>query len=126
MARFKQQLVECPDLFTHMLSLLFQVLLFVESANRWAISRAMLPLILLHPDYYKQLTGELVQSQPMEHRQTLVGAFENLIKDVEPNLQTAQHVFAWDRCCCESRLTRCWRLRWIDFRRDLCGMWGCG
>ena len=48
--KLKQHLSQGGNFFGSALELLFQVLLFVDSANHWTIARPMLSLILIDPD----------------------------------------------------------------------------
>ena len=56
----------CPDLFSYFLQTLFQVLLFVPSANHWTLSGALFALILL------DTTVRLSLSLPQVHMKELM------------------------------------------------------
>jgi len=85
----KSHIDSCRNVFANFLGLLFQVLLFVESANHWAMARPILSLILIDPDQYQALGEEITNTQPAEQRPKLVEAFTKLMSQVQNNLQPA-------------------------------------
>ncbi|CAI2183999.1 8336_t:CDS:10 [Funneliformis geosporum] len=64
----------------------FNAVLFEESQNQWSLSRPLLCLILLNPDYWEQYTRNLVLCQLLERRDVLAKALTSLMQDVEFNL----------------------------------------
>jgi len=77
----------CPEMFTYFLQTLFQVLLFVPSANHWTISGALFALILLDTTKYNKFVEEIIATQPAERRNELVEAFSGIMLDINDNLQ---------------------------------------
>eukprot|EP01094_Clydonella_sp_ATCC50884_P029368 TRINITY_DN917_c0_g1_i2.p1 TRINITY_DN917_c0_g1~~TRINITY_DN917_c0_g1_i2.p1 ORF type:complete len:1062 (-),score=321.85 TRINITY_DN917_c0_g1_i2:240-3425(-) len=75
--------------FETTLELLFQVLLFVDSANHWALARPLLSLILVNPDVYHALSERIVRTQPADRQEKLHEAFGKLMDGVHNNLLSA-------------------------------------
>lgn len=85
----KRHLSEEGKFFETSLELLFQVLLFVDSANHWAIARPMLSLILVDPETYHELSQRIIRTQPGDRQEELHEAFSKLMDGVHNNLLSA-------------------------------------
>jgi len=82
-----RHLQTCPDMFSYFLQTLFQVLLFVPSANHWTLSGALFSLILLDTKNYNLFVEEIINSQPAERQEELIEAFSSVLSDISNNLQ---------------------------------------
>jgi len=56
-----------PEMLPQLLELLFQMLLFDENPNLWALSRPMLNLILLVPKHFVMIKEKLIAGQVRQH-----------------------------------------------------------
>jgi len=77
------------DLLASMLTILFKRVLFEDCQNQWSLSRPMLALILLNPQYFNNIKSQLVSNQPVALQQRLIEDFESLMKDVNSSLEPA-------------------------------------
>ncbi|CAG8679341.1 14585_t:CDS:2, partial [Funneliformis caledonium] len=79
-------LTQYPNILPYLFTANFSAVLFEESQNQWSLSRPLLCLILLNPDYWEQYTRNLVLYQLLERRDVLAKALTSLMQDVEFNL----------------------------------------
>jgi len=86
--RVRNFLTQAPQCLQKILHLMFQLVMTGEFNSTWSISRPLLGLILLHRDYFLQLTEQLVNSQIEERRPKLRTYFNDLMAGVENNLST--------------------------------------
>eukprot|EP01012_Entosiphon_sulcatum_P048196 TRINITY_DN6640_c0_g3_i3.p1 TRINITY_DN6640_c0_g3~~TRINITY_DN6640_c0_g3_i3.p1 ORF type:complete len:1077 (+),score=296.35 TRINITY_DN6640_c0_g3_i3:284-3514(+) len=86
-ARLNQHIGQDPDLFPRVLNSIFNVVLFEECANQWSMSRPMLPLILINPNFYNDYKGKLIGSLPPERQMKMAEAFEKLMEGIEKTLE---------------------------------------
>eukprot|EP00339_Tiarina_fusa_P003141 CAMPEP_0117076118 /NCGR_PEP_ID=MMETSP0472-20121206/53660_1 /TAXON_ID=693140 ORGANISM="Tiarina fusus, Strain LIS" /NCGR_SAMPLE_ID=MMETSP0472 /ASSEMBLY_ACC=CAM_ASM_000603 /LENGTH=115 /DNA_ID=CAMNT_0004801891 /DNA_START=229 /DNA_END=573 /DNA_ORIENTATION=+ len=87
MSAMLRHLQGCPEMFSYFLQTLFQVLLFVPSANHWTISGALFALILLDTAKYKKFVEEIIATQPVDRRPELIEAFSGIMLEINDNLQ---------------------------------------
>lgn len=76
------------DIFFNMLISLFSLILFEGASNLWAFSRPILSLILNHEQYFKQISNNITAQQPDSTRNQVSEAFDSLMENVLPNLET--------------------------------------
>lgn len=73
--------------FNEILSVLFNIIIYEECMFQWSISRPMLSLIVINPNFFNQLKNKLCQSMmTAEHGMKMQEALVELMKDIEPNL----------------------------------------
>eukprot|EP00033_Pygsuia_biforma_P003298 GCRY01003615.1.p1 GENE.GCRY01003615.1~~GCRY01003615.1.p1 ORF type:complete len:1074 (-),score=340.38 GCRY01003615.1:314-3535(-) len=53
-----------PQLFPHLIGVIFNIILFEEVDNVWSMSRPLQGLIVLYPEHFELFKMELLQSQP--------------------------------------------------------------
>eukprot|EP00667_Euglena_gracilis_P000992 EG_transcript_991 len=76
------------DLLVRVLNAIFHAVLFEESnANQWAMSRPMLPLILINPAFYEEYQRKLLAALAPDKVPRLQEAFAKLMEGVERNLE---------------------------------------
>ncbi|XP_028966380.1 exportin-7 [Galendromus occidentalis] len=83
-----QVLERHPEILQQMLATLLNIVMFEDCRNQWSMSRPLLGLILLNPDYFRQLTISLVEAQPPEKRTGMMSWFQALMLDIDRNLLT--------------------------------------
>ncbi|CAD7936196.1 unnamed protein product [Amoebophrya sp. A120] len=83
-----QFLTTQPDALKKILALMFQLILAGEFSSTWSLSRPLLALILLHPNYYLELKDRLIMQQIEERREKLKNFFEELMQNVENTLSS--------------------------------------
>eukprot|EP01114_Cavostelium_apophysatum_P014128 TRINITY_DN3584_c0_g1_i2.p1 TRINITY_DN3584_c0_g1~~TRINITY_DN3584_c0_g1_i2.p1 ORF type:complete len:1107 (+),score=249.53 TRINITY_DN3584_c0_g1_i2:122-3442(+) len=74
------------DLVNAIFTMLLQNSLDFKTQNLWSYSRPLLALILLNQEHFNTLKNQLIAAQPLDRRQQLIKDFENLMKDIKPNL----------------------------------------
>ncbi|GBC01861.1 hypothetical protein RclHR1_04360006 [Rhizophagus clarus] len=79
-------LTQYPNVLPYLFTANFSAVLFEERQNQWSLSRPLLCLILLNPDYWEQYTRNLVLYQLPERRDILAKALSSLMQDVEISL----------------------------------------
>ncbi|GBC18414.2 uncharacterized protein OCT59_006460 [Rhizophagus irregularis] len=79
-------LTQYPNILPYLFTANFSAVLFEERQNQWSLSRPLLCLILLNPDYWEQYTRNLVLYQLPERRDILAKALSSLMQDVEISL----------------------------------------
>lgn len=85
-AAMAEHLRQHPDLLPRVLSTLFEIVLFEDCSNQWALSRPMLSLILINEPVYAQLRQQIVASQPTEKQPLLSSYLDRLMQDVHRSL----------------------------------------
>eukprot|EP00798_Chlamydomonas_sp_ICE-L_P003306 gene3306-13333_t len=77
-----------PHLFPEVLKTLFEVVLFEECSNQWALSRPMLSLILINEQIYNDLKAQIIASQAPDRQAHLSSCLDKLVTDVDRNLDS--------------------------------------
>jgi len=78
-----------PEILQQMLQTVLNIIMFEDCRNQWSMSRPLLGLILLNEDYFQQLRDQLIQSQPVQAKQSSMATwFKNLMEGIERNLLT--------------------------------------
>ncbi len=71
-----------------MTSFLLNLVMFEDCKNQWSVSRPLLGLILLQPDYFDEASQRIVM-EAAAHKQALYAqCFVNLMNGVERTLST--------------------------------------
>ncbi|PRP83984.1 hypothetical protein PROFUN_08668 [Planoprotostelium fungivorum] len=78
----KQRVAECNDNFCNILEILLKKILFDNLQNQWSLSRPILSLMLLNPQYFSQLEAKLVEIQPADRRPQLKKHFDETTKKI--------------------------------------------
>ncbi|CAG9462330.1 unnamed protein product [Pedinophyceae sp. YPF-701] len=77
---------EHPDLIPSLIRILMESIMFRDVSNQWALSRPLLPLILINGQAYQEVRSQLLQQQVQQRRAVLSDALERLTADVQQNL----------------------------------------
>ncbi|KAG0306797.1 Exportin 7 [Linnemannia gamsii] len=77
------------DVMTYLLVVLFNVVVFENRNNHWALSRPLLGLILLNRDFFTEYTNTFVQAQLPDRQEPLQKLVSGLMEGIETNLTTA-------------------------------------
>lgn len=111
---FLQVLELHPEILQQILSTVLNTIMFEDCRNQWSMSRPLLGLILLNEEvsetsilnsvswfcqvqcydylmssqYFNQLRGNIVRSQPPDKQASMAQWFENLMDGIERNLLT--------------------------------------
>lgn len=83
-----------PEILQQILSTVLNVIMFEDCRNQWSMSRPLLGLILLNEEYFNQIRGNIIRSQPADKQSAMAQWFENLMDGIERNLLTKNR----DRC----------------------------
>ncbi len=85
----KAHVDQSPELFPTCLEIVIKTIIHVDCTNQWSLSRPLLPLILTNEEAYMRIKASMVHSQPTaEGRATVESAFNELMKGVQPNLES--------------------------------------
>jgi len=79
---------EHSDLLNYLLCSLYVMILYEDSQIQWSISRPMLPLILLCEKFFTEFNHRLIQCQPLDKREWLGKAIEELMSEIERKITT--------------------------------------
>lgn len=79
---------QSPDLFASCLQIIFNMIINVDCTNQWSLSRPLLTLILTNPDTFAAIERKTVESLPPERRMAVSTAFQKLMADIRPNLES--------------------------------------
>eukprot|EP01117_Protostelium_nocturnum_P010320 TRINITY_DN3708_c0_g1_i1.p1 TRINITY_DN3708_c0_g1~~TRINITY_DN3708_c0_g1_i1.p1 ORF type:complete len:1062 (-),score=375.41 TRINITY_DN3708_c0_g1_i1:42-3227(-) len=83
----KQRVSENNELFCNIMEILLKKILFENIQNQWSLSRPILSLMLLNPQYFSQLESKLIEVQPADRRPQLKKHFEEvLMSDIQLTL----------------------------------------
>lgn len=87
--RMMQRHVEqTPDIFPTCLNIIFGMIVHVDCTNQWSLSRPLLSLVLTNEEAFMQVKGRMIQEQTPERQTAVTLAFEKLMKDIQPNLES--------------------------------------
>ena len=75
-----------PNLFSSLISTLFNLLLFGPPQNHWAVMRPMLSLMLADETSFAQYKAHLLSTQSLENQAKLNDALGKLLGDVSRSL----------------------------------------
>mmetsp|Transcript_10850 Transcript_10850/g.16184 ORF Transcript_10850/g.16184 Transcript_10850/m.16184 type:complete len:1123 (-) Transcript_10850:312-3680(-) len=78
-----------PDLFSTLTTTLFNLLLFGAAQNHWAVMRPMLSLMLASESSFAAYRDHLLSTQTPENQTLLNEAFNKLLSDVKPDLESS-------------------------------------
>ena len=84
-----QHLATRPDLFSTLTTTLFNMLLFGSAQNHWAVMRPMLSLMLASESSFISFKEHLLCTQGAENQALLNEAFNKLVSDVKPDLESS-------------------------------------
>lgn len=77
-------------IFSMLMKILFQILMFSENGNKYSLAKPVLPVILAaeltQQNVLENFKNELVQSQPQIHKDRMRKEFNSLAKDITRNL----------------------------------------
>lgn len=85
---FAQHVSDCADILLDILKVLFEIVLFEDTSNRWSLSRPMLSLILVNEEMYAKMKAQILALQPMDQQQCLCQCFDTLMADVTRSLES--------------------------------------
>jgi exportin-7 len=77
-----------PEILQQMLQTVLNIIMFEDCRNQWSMSRPLLGLILLNPDYFQNLRDQIISTQVLEKRAPMMEWFEALMEGIERNLLT--------------------------------------
>lgn len=76
------------EILQQMLQTVLNIIMFEDCRNQWSMSRPLLGLILLNPDYFQNLRDQIISTQAPDKRGPMMGWFEALMEGIERNLLT--------------------------------------
>lgn len=79
---------QSPDLFPSCLEIVFNMITHVDCTNQWSLSRPLLSLILTNEETFIKIKNKTIQAQPPEKHAAVATAFDKLMADVQPNLES--------------------------------------
>lgn len=79
---------QTPELFPSCLEIIFSMIIHVDCTNQWSLSRPLLSLILTNEEAFMRIKTTTIQAQPPEKQPNVGAAFDKLMKDVLPNLES--------------------------------------
>lgn len=79
---------QSPALFPTCLNIVFSIITNDDCTNQWSLSRTLLSLILTNEDAFVQIKATTIQSQPPARQTEVAHAFERLMQDIQPNLES--------------------------------------
>ncbi len=85
----RQHIQSDPDLLNHLMSALFNSLLFGSHATHWAVTRPILSLLLAQEACYTNYMNYLLSTQPRENHDKLTEEFGKLTCDIQRSLETS-------------------------------------
>lgn len=89
-AALQAHIAASPNVFETLMKIVFQILVFGEAANQWALARPLLPLVLaaelVRPDCFEAFKSELVRGQPSELQSRMSEEMIRLMRDVTRGL----------------------------------------
>eukprot|EP00127_Corallochytrium_limacisporum_P005963 Clim_evm40s215 gene=Clim_evmTU40s215 len=80
-----QRMNEYNDIIPRTLNYLLNTI-FESCPNQWSVSRPLLGLILLNPDYYKSLSESIIGNQPQDRQPQMRKCFDALMHDIDNSL----------------------------------------
>ncbi|KAI4300942.1 hypothetical protein L6164_034268 [Bauhinia variegata] len=83
-----QLISDCPGLFSGILKTLFEIVIFEDRGNQWSLSRAMLSLILINEEMFRNIKAQILASYPLDQHQRLSLCFDKLMADVALSLDS--------------------------------------
>eukprot|EP00814_Leptocylindrus_danicus_P009736 CAMPEP_0116009182 /NCGR_PEP_ID=MMETSP0321-20121206/3288_1 /TAXON_ID=163516 /ORGANISM="Leptocylindrus danicus var. danicus, Strain B650" /LENGTH=761 /DNA_ID=CAMNT_0003478111 /DNA_START=994 /DNA_END=3279 /DNA_ORIENTATION=+ len=89
MHNLNKHLTARPDLFSTLTTTLFNLLLFGAAQNHWAVMRPMLSLMLASESSFAAYRDHLLSTQTPENQTLLNEAFNKLLSDVKPDLESS-------------------------------------
>jgi len=87
--RIRVHMEAAPDILHHLMSTLFNSLLFTSHANHWAVTRPILSLLLASNNSFKAYQEHLMTTQGPENQARLVEEFKKLEQDIQPSVETS-------------------------------------
>lgn len=87
-AQFEAHVRESPDLFSSCLSITFNLIVNVDCTNQWSLSRPLLSLILTNAETFVAIEKKTMDAQPPERRMAVGVAFQKLMADIRPSLDS--------------------------------------
>jgi exportin-7 len=87
-ASLSQLMNSCVAVFNQMLSHTLNVVMFEDCKNLWSMSRPLLALILLQPEYFREAQGRIVAVIPSHKQQQVVDAFTELMEGIDNTLSS--------------------------------------
>lgn len=87
-AQMEAHVGKSPDLFPSCLSIIFNLIVNIDCTNQWSLSRPLLSLILTNTETFVSIEKRTVEAQPGERRMAVGVAFQNLMADIRPSLDS--------------------------------------
>jgi exportin-7 len=78
-----------PNMWSSLLSALFDLLVYGDASSQWALSRPILSLTLCSEEALNSYQQTLISSQPMDNHPLIEEAFTSLFSEIMPNLEAA-------------------------------------
>jgi exportin-7 len=78
-----------PELLYQLLQELFELILYDDQINQWAVSRPIYSLSLLYPQAFNQIKEEFSTRRTPSHTVEMRAAFDGLMNDLQPNVSTS-------------------------------------
>lgn len=87
-AQMESHVEKSPELFSSCLDIIFNMIVNVDCTNQWSLSRPLLSLVLTNADTFVNLEKRTVESQPPERQMAIRSAFQQLMRDIRPSLES--------------------------------------
>lgn len=86
--RMQAHVEQSPELFPSCLEIIFNMIVNVDCTNQWSLSRPLLSLILTNEETFIKIKTKAIQAQRPEKQQAVAAAFDKLMNDIQPNLES--------------------------------------
>ena len=77
---------QCKELIQEIMSSILNTVMFEECRNQWSMSRPLLSLILIDPEYFQRFQKRIIELQPSELRTRMEKSFEQLMEGIEQSV----------------------------------------
>ena len=78
-----------PNIFSTLLSCLFNILVYGQSTSQWALSRPILSITLCSEEALNAYKQQIASTQSAENQARVLDTFSSLFGDIQPNLDPA-------------------------------------
>ncbi|KAI6660989.1 Exportin-7-like isoform X3 [Oopsacas minuta] len=85
-AHLVRNIQQCKGLLQEILSSILNTVMFEECRNQWSMSRPLLSLILIDPEYFQRYQKRVIELQPTELRTRMDKCFEQLMENIEQSV----------------------------------------
>ena len=85
-AQLVRNIQQCKGLLQEILSSILNTVMFEECRNQWSMSRPLLSLILIDPEYFQRYQKRIIELQPAELRARMDKCFGQLMENIEQSV----------------------------------------